>query len=121
MNKTVTCILCPNGCEMNVEFCEKKVISVNGNKCAKGAGYAEQEITAPVRNIASSVSVENGDMPLCSVRLSSPVPKERIFDVMNEIRKVKVKAPVCIGDVLISNVLGLKSDVIATRNVKKTD
>ena len=119
MNKTITCILCPNGCEVSVSFRETEVLSVTGNKCPKGADYVKQEIQNPVRNIASSVLVENGVMPLCSVRLSAPVPKGRIFDVMAEIRKIRVTAPVRIGDILLPDVLGLGSDVIATRNVER--
>ena len=118
MNKTFTCILCPNGCEVTAEFEDGKVLSVAGNKCEKGAGYAEQELTNPVRNIASSVLVEGGDMPLVSVRLSGPVPKGKIMDVMGEIKKTAVTAPVHMGDVVIPNVLGLGRDVIATRDVE---
>ena len=84
MNRTMTCILCPNGCEMNLEYEEKELISVSGNRCPKGAGYAEQEIKNPMRSIASSVLVEGGDLPLCSVRLSAPIPRERIPEVMTE-------------------------------------
>lgn len=119
MIKTFTCILCPNGCEVEAEFEGAKILSVTGNKCQKGAGYVEQEITNPVRNIASSVLVEGGEMPLCSVRLSAPVPKGKIMDIMAEIRRTSVKAPVHTGEVVIPDVLGLGSDVIATRNVEK--
>lgn len=119
MIKTFTCILCPNGCEVEAEYDGMKILSVTGNKCPKGADYVEQEITSPVRNIASSVLVEGGEMPLCSVRLSAPVPKGRIMDIMAEIRKVSVEAPVHMGEVVIPDVLGLGSDVIATRNVEK--
>ncbi len=104
---------------MTAEFENGKVLSVSGNRCPKGAGYVEQEITNPVRNIASSVLVEGGDMPLCSVRLSGPVPKGRIMDVMAQIRKTRVSAPVHMGDVVIPDVLGLGCDVISTRNVEK--
>ncbi|MGI6006156.1 MAG: DUF1667 domain-containing protein [Ruminococcus sp.] len=120
MNKTFTCILCPNGCEICTSFNDDEILSVTGNKCSKGAAYVEQEIKNPLRNIASSVLVEDGDMPLCSVRLSAPVPKRRIPEVMAEIRKISVTAPVKTGDILLADVLGLGSDVIATRNVEKS-
>ena len=58
------------------------------------------------------------EMPLASVRLSAPIPKAKIFDVMNEIRKVKRTAPVHEGEVVIENVLGLGSNVIVTRTVE---
>ena len=98
---------------------EKELLSVCGNRCPKGASYAEQEIKNPMRNIASSVLVKGGDLPLCSVRLSAPIPREKIPEVMEEIRRITVSAPVSIGDVLAPNVLGLGSDVIATRNIEK--
>ena len=77
-----------------------------------------QELVNPMRNIATSILVEGGEMPLASVRLSAPIPKAKIFDVMNEIRKVKRTAPVHEGEVVIENVLGLGSNVIVTRTVE---
>ena len=71
-----------------------------------------------MRNIATSILVEGGEMPLASVRLSAPIPKAKIFDVMNEIRKVKRTAPIHEGEVVIENVLGLGSNVIVTRTVE---
>ena len=71
-----------------------------------------------MRNIATSILVEGGEMPLASVRLSAPIPKAKIFDVMNEIRKVKRTAPVHEGEVVIENVLGLGRNVIVTRTVE---
>ncbi len=72
-----------------------------------------------MRNIATSILVEGGEMPLASVRLSAPISKARIFDVMNEIRKIKRSAPVYEGEVVIENVLGLGSNVIVTRTVEE--
>ena len=50
-------------------------------------------------------------------RKNWPIPKARIFDVMAEIKAVKVSAPVVMGQVVLKNVLGLESDVISTKNV----
>ena len=119
MRKTYTCILCPNGCEIEVRFELSEILSVSGNKCPKGKEYAEQETKNPLRGLTSSVLVEGGELPLCSVRLTAPIPKGRIFDVMKEIRKCRVAAPVRAGQVLLPDVLGLGSHVIATRDVKK--
>lgn len=118
MLKTFTCIMCPKGCEIETEFEAGEIRSIQGNECRKGAEYVTQELLNPMRNIASSVLVQDGELELASVRLNRPVPKARIFDVMNEIKKVTVKAPVHIGQVVIQNVLGLDSDVIITKNVK---
>ena len=117
MLRTFTCIMCPQGGEITsvspITYRED-----TGNKCKRGHEYVEQELVNPMRNIATSILVEGGEMPLASVRLSAPIPKAKIFDVMNEIRKVKRTAPVHEGEVVIENVLGLGSNVIVTRTVE---
>lgn len=121
MKRTFTCIVCPNGCEIEAEYEGAQVLSVTGNLCAKGKTYVTQELVAPRRTIATSVRVVGGALPLASVRLTNAVPKSRIFDVMREINRHTLTAPVRIGDVLVANILGLDSDVIVTRNVEKAD
>ena len=117
MKRTFTCIVCPNGCEVEAEFAGKDVLSVSGNLCPKGKDYVTQELTDPRRTIASSVMVEGGELPLASVRLTRGIPKDRIYDAMTEIRKIRLQAPVKIGQVVIPNLLGLNSDVVVTKNV----
>jgi len=39
--------------------------------------------------------------------------------VMAEIRKLSLNAPVHTGDLIVENILGLGSDLIATKNVEK--
>lgn len=121
MNRILTCIICPNGCELEAAWENAagvpENIMVSGNKCPRGAEYAEQEIKNPMRTIASSVNLKGGTMPLVSVRVTGPIPKAKIMDVMAVIRETTVEAPVKIGDVLIADVLGLGVDVVATRNV----
>lgn len=123
MLRTFTCIMCPQGCDITAELEENQgkmeILSICGNKCPKGKAYVTQELIAPMRNIATSVLVTGGEPPLASVRLTKPIPKDRIFDVMAEIRKVHLNAPVIEGEVVIANVLGLESDVILTRSVDK--
>jgi len=117
MLKKFVCIICPNGCEISAEVEDGKILSLQGAGCPRGEEYVRQELTDPVRNIASSVLLEGGVLPLASVRLTRPVPKNRIFDVMNEIKKAKLTAPVSIGQTVIPNVLGLESDVVVTKNI----
>ncbi len=117
MNRTFTCILCPNGCEIESEYSGREILSVRGYGCKKGKRYVEQELICPQRTIASLVRVRGGAQELVSVRLRGPVPRERISDVMAEIRKLTLDAPVRIGQVAIPDVLGLGSDVIVTKDV----
>lgn len=117
MKRTFTCVVCPNGCEIEAEYEGTNVLSVSGHLCPKGRDYVTQELVDPRRTIATSVCVTGGTLPLTSVRTTSAIPKNRIFDVMREINRQTLAAPVQIGDVVIENVLGLGSDVIVTKNI----
>ena len=119
MKRTITCIVCPNGCEIDAEYEASRVISVTGNLCPKGKTYVTQELVDPRRTIATSMRVDGGELPLASVRLTRPIPKDRIFDVMAEINRHSLTAPVAIGDVAVPDILGLGSDVIVTKNVAR--
>lgn len=122
-SKELICVICPNGCRLQAEVIEQGshliVQNITGHLCEKGPEWAEQEIVNPMRNIASSIIVDQGDFPLVSVRTDSPVPLENIFDVMKEIKALKLKSPVKTGDVIIEKVAGLPCNIIATRNVQK--
>ena len=119
MKRTFTCIVCPNGCEIETKYEGAQVLSVTGNLCPKGKAYVIQELIDPRRTIATSVRVRGGTMPLASVRLTRAIPKNRIFDVMDEINRQTLAAPVKIGDVVIHGLLGFDCDVIATKNVER--
>ena len=119
MKRMMTCIICPNGCDLEVDVEDGKVSLVTGNLCPRGKAYALQEIESPKRTIASSVRVNGGVLPLVSVRLNRAVDKDKIFEVMKEINKISLSAPVHVGDVVVENILNLGSDLIATKNVEK--
>jgi CxxC motif-containing protein len=124
MKKELICVICPNGCQLEADIQEGEqpaVIDVTGNLCDKGPEWARQEIVNPMRTMASSVLVEDGDFPMVSVRTDSPISLKNIFDVMKEIKSVRLKAPVKIGDIVIEKVAGLQCDIIATRNVQKVE
>ena len=121
MKKEFTCIVCPNGCTINAEYEENyENMRLEGALCKRGEAYVKQELTDPRRTIASSVLVGGGESDLVSVRLTAPIPLGGITEAMKQITALKVQAPVKAGDVLISNILGTDSDVIATRTVEKT-
>lgn len=115
----LTCVVCPNGCEMEMTAVEGGEPIVTGSKCPKGMSYALQELIDPKRTIATSVPVKGGQFPLVSVRTDRPIPKAKIFDVMKEINKLSLNAPIEIGTVLISDVLGLDCNIIATKQMDK--
>ena len=111
------CIGCPLGCNLTVDMDGSEVVEVKGNTCKKGKEYVNQELTNPQRNISSSVKVINGDLDIVSVRLNGSIPKDKIFEVMDEIKNITVDAPVKIGDIIKHNILNLNVDLIATKNI----
>ncbi|HDH40821.1 MAG TPA: DUF1667 domain-containing protein [Candidatus Altiarchaeales archaeon] len=119
MKKKFICIICPNGCEIEVRYSEKGIEKVSGNLCGRGLDYVKKELFSPERSVTSSVEVRNGSLPLVSVKTSKPIPKEKIFAVMDEIAGIEVEAPIRIGDVIVKDVLGTGADIIATKNVDK--
>ncbi len=70
-----------------------------------------------MRTIASSVRVEGGVLPLASVRLTKPIPKEQLFEAMKVIRTIHLTAPVQAGEVLVHHILGCDSDLIVTKSI----
>lgn len=113
--RELVCVSCPMGCAITVELDEKgQVVSVTGNTCPRGDKYARQECMHPERMVTSTVKVEGGRLAVVPVKTAQPIPKELIFDCMQEINKVTMKAPVHIGDVVVHNVLGTGVDVLAT-------
>ena len=110
MKKTLTCIVCPVGCGIEVELEGKKVISVSGNSCPRGAEYAENECVDPVRTVTSTVRCDDGSV--IPVKTDRPIPKEKIFDCMKIINNTVAHLPISPGDVIIENVFG--SNIKAT-------
>ena len=117
--KQITCITCPIGCKILVNTDGKSFELISGNKCKKGIEYARNEALDPRRMLTSSVLVLNGEWPLVSVKSSKPVPKDKIFDVLKEIKKKKIKAPIKIGQKIIKNVSNTGIDIISTKQVLK--
>lgn len=112
MNKTMTCIECPNGCLISVTFDCGEIKNITGNKCPRGEIYARGELLCPRRVLTSTVKTNEGVLP---VKSDKPVKKSELFAVMEKINKVRVKIPVKIGDVIIANV-SENINIVATDN-----
>lgn len=116
----LTCIGCPLGCQIEVMMGDDgEILLVTGNTCPRGESYARKEVTAPTRIVTSSVRVygsRSGER-MVSLKTAFDIPKDRIMDVIRDLRGVAVPAPVRIGDVLLKDVAGTGVDMIATKNV----
>ena len=112
--KELTCIVCPRGCLLKVD----EQMNVTGNACPRGKIYAINELTNPTRTITSSIRVTNRPYTLVSVKTSNPIPKGKMFEVMQEIDKLSIEAPTSIGQIVKKNILGLESDIIITKVIE---
>ena len=134
--KELICITCPKGCHLKVD---EETFAVTGNSCPRGAVYGANELRNPVRVVTSTVIVEGPQSRLpetspakgrgtgeagggvslrrLPVKTDRPIPKGKMFAVMAEIAKVRVKAPVHVGDILIPNVAGTDGNVVATKSL----
>lgn len=114
MKRDLTCIVCPIGCSLTVEFEGDKILSVTGNTCPRGVNYASDECLCPKRTITSTVKCDNGDV--LPVKTDTTIPKDKIFECMKIINNAVAHLPVSVGDVIIENVFG--ANIIATQNKK---
>ena len=119
MKKEMICIGCPLGCPLIVNYTQKTVSSIIGNRCKLGVDYAEKEIFNPERTLTSTVRVKDGHLPLVSVRTSKPIPKKQIFNIMNLLTKVEIEAPIKIGEKILPNLFNTNASIIATKNIVK--
>ena len=118
MTQTMVCITCPRGCTLTVTQ-EGEQITVIGNSCKRGEQFAVNELTHPMRTICSTVKTAFPDHPVLPCRVSTDIPKDKIFDVMKEINKTTVTERIGRSDIVIPNVLGLGADIIATSDLLK--
>ena len=115
--RNLTCIVCPRGCQMKLVLSDDGVLeAVEGNMCRRGAVYATDECTCPKRTVTSTVRCKSGE--IVSVKTDKAVPKDMIFNVMEQINSVVADDGVKIGDIIIANVCGTDSNVVATSNAK---
>ena len=102
MKRTLTCIECPIGCEIEVVVENGVAVSVTGNGCLRGKTYAQNEVVCPKRVVTSTVRATDGT--LVPVKTAEPIRKSEIFNVMNKINAATCAVPVKIGDVIIADV-----------------
>jgi len=118
MKKEIICTVCPRGCHILVEGSGQTVSSVEGYACKRGLEYASAEFTHPVRILTTTVKIEGAQESLLPVRSDKPIPKEKLFECMDVIRKAVVKAPVNRYDVIVADICGTCVDIVATKNLE---
>lgn len=116
--RTMTCVTCPVGCEMTVEYKNKKLISVSGATCRRGEKYAADEIENPRRTVTSTIPVDGGLVKLLPVKTDKPIPKDKITEAMKIINKQRASIPVKVGDIICADFIEGGINLVACRTVE---
>jgi CxxC motif-containing protein len=117
IGREIICIVCPTGCRIRVRGDDPRQLEVTGNECKKGEEYALKETIDPRRTLITTVQLRHGRLRRLPVRTNEEIPKKSIFPCMEVINRTVVEAPVEIGQVIISDILGTGADVVATRSI----
>jgi CxxC motif-containing protein len=108
------------GCHLDVNIPDEGEWIITGNQCKRGISYAQTELTNPCRVLTSTVKISDGFLNRVPVRTTDAIPKGLIFEAMKEINKVDVPAPVKMGQILITDLLGTGVDVVASRSMNRS-
>ena len=114
-----TCVTCPVGCEIDVELQDGRVVSMEGNKCDKGEEFILQELEEPMRILTTTVRLKGARWAMLPVRTDAPLPRRLLFQAIEELAGVELRAPVKLYDVVLENVAGTGANIVATRNMEK--
>jgi len=116
---SMTCIVCPIGCQAELTVRGKQVLDVKGCNCERGVTYVVEEYSAPKRVLTTTVRVIGGTVSMLPVRTAKPIPKELLRTAVAALRETEIEAPVKIGDIIVDNLLSTGVEVLASRSVPK--
>ena len=120
--KQYTCIGCPIGCPLQLEHVGKEIKDIHGYECDRGAKYARQEFMDPRRDLTTTVAISGALWKRLPVKVTRPIPKDRVLEAAREIHKRCLTAPVKVGQVLIKDLWGEQDlHVVATRSMDRVD
>ena len=118
--KSFTCIGCPIGCPLVLTHEGRDIVEIEGATCSRGAKYARQEFTDPRRGMSTTVAIEGARWKRLPGKVTSPAPKDRVIEAARLIHRLRARAPVRRGEVLLEDLLGEKGvQVVATRSMER--
>ena len=112
----ITCIVCPMGCPLKVTKLDNEH-KVEGNTCKRGEKYGVEELTNPKRVITTTVKLNGSYLNLLPVKTEDSIPKDMMFEIMEELDKITVNAPINVGDIIVENILGTGVNVVSAKAV----
>lgn len=119
--KHFTCVICPLGCEIDVELQNGNVVSMEESKCEKGKEFVLQELEEAMRILTTTVPVKGAKWAMLPVRTDKPIPKRLLSKVIEQLANIELHAPVKMYHVVVKDVAGTDANIVATRNMKKVN
>ncbi|MCK5589415.1 MAG: DUF1667 domain-containing protein [Dehalococcoidales bacterium] len=119
--KHFTCVICPLGCEIDVELQNGKVVSMEGSKCEKGKEFVLQELEEAMRILTTTVSIKGAKWAMLPVRTDKPIPKRLLSKVIEQLADIELHAPVKMYHVIVKDVAGTDANIVATRNMGRVN
>ena len=118
MKKIVTCTVCPNGCEIEVDYTTKEDAVLKGYSCKRGITYALDECFEPKRTFTSSIKISGSDRRVLPVRTTMPIPKDLIMKAAETVDAMELHVPVKCGDVIIENFLDTEVKLVSAMTLE---
>lgn len=111
----IICVMCPLACQVTVTVDDEGNISgVADYLCKQGEKYAVAECKFPGRVLTTTVLTEGSSHRLLPVRTARPVPKDRLMEVMYSLSQIKVKPPIKMGQIIMSDIEKTGVDLVST-------
>lgn len=118
MKNTLTCTICPNGCEIEVNYTTREDALLTGHRCKRGITYAIDECFEPKRTFTSSIRISGTDRRMLPVRTTAPIPKDLIMQAAKAVRTMSLTVPVKCGEVLAENFLGTDARLVSAMTLE---
>ena len=113
--KEFICIVCPKGCHLTVD----DEGNVTGHTCIRGEKYGKQEAVDPKRTLTSTVKINSKLVRRLPVITNGDVPKDKVKEIVRYLDNIEFNAPIKVKDVIVSNVMNLGVDIVATRTIEE--
>lgn len=119
MHKELICVNCPKGCRIHVELEDGKIQNITGYSCENGKKYAQEELLCPMRILTTTVRIEHANIRVLPVITDLPIPLSRMQEAMEEVKKIRVCAPIAMQDILVPHFLGTEANLVASRSIAR--
>lgn len=76
-------------------------------------------MTDPIRVLAATIAIESALFNRLPIRSRTAVPRDQVMDMIRKVKKIKAKAPVEVGDIIIKDFLRSGVDIISSFTIEK--